>query len=177
MNSESRVTIIDQVYLENQQLVDLLRRSKEISLLNVAESHFRKSLLLSIASFFETRIRDSILEFVRTKSNDCVEVISFVRNKAVERQYHTYFDWKTGRNANSFFSLFGVEFKDSLGTEIEKAEELKKGMQAFLALGNSRNLLVHENFANYYVEQSAEEIYELYQKALLFVEFIEKRLS
>jgi hypothetical protein len=168
-------TIIDRVYADNLQLVELLKKNNEISLITVAEAHFRKGLVLSAASFFEARIREIILDFVKTKSNNCNEISCFVRNKAIERQYHTYFDWKSASNANSFLGLFGDDFKSAVAYAIDKDSNLKDGMQAFLYLGQTRNTLVHENFASFPLEQSSSEIYDLYKKALRFVDYLESR--
>lgn len=170
-------TIIDHFYQENLLLVGMLEQSHEISLLNIAESHFRKSLLLSAASFFETRVREIIIRFVTSKSCGCNEVISFVKNKAIERQYHTYFDWKTAKNANTFFSLFGDEFKNIAVAEINGTVELQEGMVAFLEIGKDRNTLIHENFASFPLEKTSLELYEMYQKAQKFVDYLEIRLT
>lgn len=170
-------SIIDLFYRENLQLVGMLEQSKEISLLNATELHFRKSLLLSAASFFETRVREIIIGFVASKANGCSEIIFFLKNKAIERQYHTYFDWKGAKNANTFFGLFGEEFKNSAVAEINKNPELQEGMLAFLEIGKGRNTLVHENFASFPVEKTSRELYELYQKAQKFVNYLETKLA
>ena len=94
-------------------MIDYLETNKEISLKIVADDNLKKVLLLSAASYFEDEIKDIILSFVEKNSNDNSMIKSFVKNKAVERQYHTYFDWGTG-NANRFFSLFGEEFNPTL---------------------------------------------------------------
>lgn len=173
----NQTTIIDSFYEDNRLLVSALEKSGEISLLNSVESHFRKSLVLCIASFFEMRIRESILAFVRAKSGGSEELFHFVRNKAIERQYHTYFNWKDGKNANTFLGLFGEEFKSKVTSELAAQSEIKQGMLAFLELGNTRNTLVHENFASFPIEKTASEIYDSYQQAQKFVQFLEEQLA
>lgn len=169
-------TIIDQLYRDNLQLREMLERTKEISLLNMAELHFRKSLLLSAASFFETRVREIIIAFVTSKANGCNEVIYFVKNKAIERQYHSFFDWKNATNANTFFSLFGETFKNAAVSEINATQELHDAMRAFLELGQVRNTLVHENFATVSLEKTANELYNMYRTAQKFVDYLEQKL-
>jgi RiboL-PSP-HEPN len=99
-----------------------------------------------------------------------------VKNKALARQYHTFFNWDA-RNANSFFGLFGGDFKDFMTAKVEDDSTLEAGIKAFLQLGDSRNELVHENFATFALDKTAEEIYELYKKALRFVEVFPMTLS
>ena len=67
---------------------------------------YKKSLLLSVASFFEATITKAIHDYVDKKSRQTPEIVAFVDNKAIKRQYHTFFSWD-GNNANQFFGLFG----------------------------------------------------------------------
>lgn len=86
-----------------------------------------------------------------------------------KRQYHTYFEWD-GKNANKFFALFGKDFKNQLVQKIKKEPTLDIALKAFLELGNMRNCLVHQNFANYTIDKTAKEVYDLYQEAMIFVQ-------
>ena len=88
-----------------------------------------------------------------------------------QRQYHTYFDWDE-KNANKFFSLFGSDFKDKISKKVEADEELTNSIIAFLELGSIRNKLAHLNFANYPLDKTADEIYNLYKNAKTFVDFL-----
>jgi RiboL-PSP-HEPN len=170
-------TVIDHFYNENYQLVSFLNDKNEISLLNIAELNFKKSLLLSAASYFETRIREIVINFVTSKSSGCEEIIFFVKKKAIERQYHTYFDWDNAKNANTFFALFGENFKNSAVYDIKSDSKLNTSVLAFLELGKQRNTLVHQNFASFPIEMTSLEIYTKYQEALKFVEYIENKLT
>ena len=82
-------TLIDDYRDLNQFL---MANGKVSESLTVAE-HYRKILLLSCASYYETRIVEIIKAFVTSKSCDS-RISEFVNNKAIQRQYHTYFDWK-----------------------------------------------------------------------------------
>jgi hypothetical protein len=169
-------TIIDKIYKDNQELINYLESQKEISLKIQFDTTFRKTLLLSAASYFEEEICKMIQEFVEKVSENNQYVVSLVKKKAIERQYHTYFDWD-GSNANQFFSLFGQAFKDKLKQEIDKDETLKSSVKAFLELGKTRNKLVHLNFASFYFEKTAEEIYKMYQESLVFVNFLRNNFN
>jgi len=52
---------------------------------------------------------------------------------------------------------------------IQKDEELRLAVGAFMELGRDRNRLVHEDFATFVLEKTAEEIYAQYKSALCFV--------
>lgn len=70
---------------------------------------FSKALAIAAASEFEVDLATIIIDFVNERSGNDLQVASFVKSKAVKRQFHTYFNWE-GANANQFFSLFGKEF-------------------------------------------------------------------
>jgi hypothetical protein len=92
-----------------------------------------------------------------------------VKNKAVSRQYHTWFSWEK-RNANQFFGLFGDEFRRPMVAKIDASPEMQKSIQAFLELGNERNKLVHQNYVGFPMEKTLNEIYQLHRDACLFVD-------
>ena len=168
--------IVGTRYKEFKEMIDYLETNKEISLKIVADDNLKKVLLLSAASYFEDEIKDIILSFVEKNSDDNLMIKSFVKNKAVERQYHTYFDWGT-RNANRFFSLFGDEFKNQAKGDVKDNSELEKSIRDFLEIGNLRNELVHGNFAVSHIEKTVEEIYELYRSAHQFIDYLSSKLT
>jgi hypothetical protein len=158
---------IDRLYSEAIATIGILERHSEWSLQIAAADHFRKALLLASASYFEEHVCNSVAMFVREQSKTAL-IENFVRNKAIERKYHTWFTWDK-KNANQFFGLFGKEFKAMMEDRVKKAPELQLAIAAFLELGNERNLLVHENYATFPMEKTLEEVYALYQRALPFV--------
>jgi HEPN superfamily RiboL-PSP-like protein len=167
--SMPEITPVDRLYREASEVVEALQKTPEVSLQLVAADHFRKSLLLAAASYFEHLICDCVVKFVRERSGGSTLVESFVRNKAIARQYHTWFQWE-GNNANQFFGLFGSDFKSAMGSRIREVEEMQSSVRAFLELGNERNRLVHQDYATFQMEKTLDEIYILYQSALKFVE-------
>ena len=102
-------TIVDRLYNQFGEIVDQMGDT-EITLRLTAEENFRKGLLLASASYFENRITETLLGMVSNATNNNLTVDEFFRNKAISRQYHTYFQWESS-NANSFFGLFGEGFK------------------------------------------------------------------
>lgn len=162
-------TIVDRLYLEYQDIVDNLG-TVELSLRNSAEETFRKSLLLAAASHFEREIQDHIMMVVRKYSSGDM-IVEFVRNKAIKRQYHTYFTWNR-RNANDFFGMFGEGYKSYMIDQVQADQTYERSIRAFLELGNERNRLVHQDFGNFPLEKTSEEIFDLYKRARLFVDSI-----
>jgi coenzyme F420-reducing hydrogenase alpha subunit len=169
-------TIIDKIYKDNQDLLNYLENKQEISLKILFDATFKKTLLLSAASYFEEEICKMVQEFVERATQNDKYIVALVKKKAIERQYHTYFQWD-GNNANTFFSLFGEEFKEKLKKEIDTDEILKSSVKAFLELGATRNKLVHLNFASYPLDKTAEEIFTLYKTALVFINFLNKHFN
>ena len=176
MESVMAETIIDSLYSEFSDLLKFLDEAKEISLRSTVDSTFKKTLALSAASYFEEELRNLLLKFVDKTTNSNILLVSLVKNKAIARQYHTFFDWR-GNNANSFFSLFGDDFKQSAIEDVRADENLKESIRAFLELGNTRNELAHLNFANMEFNKTAEEVYGQFKSARRFLEYIEKKLN
>lgn len=170
---------MDRIYQDNLDLLKFLEEKNEPSFMIQFNTIFTKTMLLSSASYFEHEICRMIQVFIerKTQNDDCI--ISIVKQKAIERQYHTYFGWKDWQsgNVNSFFSLFGQAFKDQRSKEVKDNDKLKSAVKAFLEIGNERNKLVHQNFADCTVEKTAEEVYELYKQATLFIDFLDGQFS
>jgi hypothetical protein len=162
-------TVVDRLYREFRELVDILAQASETSLTVTADDCFRKILLLSAASLFETAVTDIIHAFVSetTNRNECV--VEFVRRKALARQYHTLFDWDK-RNAGKFFGLFGDTLKTAMEARTKSDEEFAFAVAAFLELGGERNRLVHQNLGQLSLEKTADEIFQLYQRATVFID-------
>ena len=169
MNQETPGTIVDLLFADHQSLALHLLGAGEVSLLNNVDGNFRKTLLRSAASYFEHALTESLTSIFSEKTNRAKPIVEFVRNKAIARQYHTYFKW-SGHNANQFFGLFGSTFRSFMSELVDADSGLDDSIKAFLELGRLRNELVHQNFANFHLEKTAQEIYELYGKAHGFIE-------
>jgi hypothetical protein len=152
-------TIIDKQYANGIALISFLKSQQEITMSNEAENNFIKNILLSAASYFEKEISEIVIEFAKTHSDNDELVVSIIRAKAIKRQYHTYFDWEKANNANSFFALFGDDFKNKMANRVKVEQTLDASIKAFLQLGQERNKLVHQNFAEIVIDKTAEEIY------------------
>lgn len=164
-------TVVDDLHESFAGLLSVLDEAGEVSLRAVADENFRKSLLLAAASYFEHRMTDTVMSFVEDATNRNVLVAALVRNKAVSRQYHTWFQWE-GSNANSFFGLFGSDFRDFMRQRVKTDDELDGSVRAFLELGRERNRLVHQDFGTFPLEKTTQEIHTLYMRAMLFVDAV-----
>src|SRR5436190_4771399 len=103
-------TIVDRLHAEFNALVTYLDAGAQPSLRNTAEETFRKALLISAASYFESQLTDTLISFARHSTHPATPIPEFIRNKALTRQFHTLFNWEA-KNANQFFGLFGEGFR------------------------------------------------------------------
>lgn len=160
-----------QKFINNyHELYDFLMLQGMVSESIEVNNHYRKILLLSCASYYESQITDIIQKFVKKYSEDD-RVFDFINNKAIQRQYHTLFDWKSS-NINSFLGLFGTDFKQKIVNEIKADNNLQECIDAFLTIGDERNKMVHENFLEYKLEKTFEEIVSLHNKATSLIAYL-----
>ena len=164
------MTVVDELY-ENFTEVLTKLPGDEISLYNTASEMFRKGLLLAAASFFEKQLVALLMTHVSQWSGNNQVLNEFVRIKAIERQYHTYFDWDRPQ-ANKFFSLFGEDFKTFMVQRVKKDVSLAGSVKAFLEVGLERNRMVHQDFGNFSLEKTTDEIFQLYKEAMPFFDHL-----
>lgn len=163
--------IVESLYSEFKYLNSLLVESGEISSITVADDNFRKSLLLAAASYFEKMMTGHVLSFAYEIAGDNHILAALIQQKAINRQYHTWFAWdKT--SANSFFSLFGTPFSTLAKNEVKNNQALDDSIRSFLSLGAERNRLVHQDYGNFTLEKTTDEIFDLFNKSLIFVEWV-----
>lgn len=60
--------------------------------------------------------------------------------------------------------------------KVKADNKLDESIKAFLEIGNERNKMVHQNFAEIIIDKTAEEIYKLYQTALYFIDTMKTEL-
>jgi hypothetical protein len=166
---------VDGLYRDTKAVVEYLGSQGELSFSTATSASLRKVLLLSAASYFEQRLQQIIIDFAGERTSSDSALLSLIQKKAIARQYHTYFDWDSN-NANSFFSLFGSEFREHMMQHVTADTSLGIAIRSFLELGRLRNALVHLDFAVYNLDHTFDEIYALYQQADVFVECLPQRL-
>jgi hypothetical protein len=163
-------TSVERLYDEAVAVLNVLRQHDgEVSLVLAAADSLRKGLLIGAASYFESRVCSIVISFVSRTAHRSILVEQLVRNKAIARQYHTWFSWGKA-NANQFFGLFGEGFKANMSDRVKESDPLRDSIAAFMELGTQRNSLIHQDYASFPMDKTLDEIYELYKSATLFVE-------
>lgn len=162
------LTIIEGIFSNQRLVIDMLR-PEDISLSIDTDALLTKALVLAAASEMESRVTNTIRAYVREIAGADHPMEAFLVNQALERKYHTLFDWNK-RNANSFFGKFGESVKEHALAAISNDDELRQAVVAFLELGNERNTIVHENFAAFSYPKTPEEVIDRYRQASLFCE-------
>jgi len=161
---------IERQYQDAKELYNYLMKSEEVSFASYIEGVYKKVLLLSAASFFEYEITSLIKKFAQRASKSDMRLVTLVEKKALARQYHTLFDWDS-TNTNKFWGLFGDTTKTKAKERIDKNDKLAQAEKDFLGLGKLRNSLVHENFSEYDVNITLQEIYDKYKSACKLIDF------
>lgn len=168
--------VVDILYSGCRELDQFLLSNNELSLKIYADANLRKNLLLASASYFEKEVTDSILKFARNIAHEDERLIAFIEKKALSRQYHSMFDWNSN-NCNAFLGLFGEQFKKDFTRTIAENSELGEAVRAFIEIGQERNRMVHQDFGQYTLEKTPDEILILHKKAKIFVEALKIHLN
>ena len=159
---------IDELWNDHNDLAGYLQSNNQLGLHSRVHDSFRKTLIIAAASYFEVQLTETIVGLYGSAGHGAGVLAEFVRRQAIERRFAQLFQWKE-RNANSFYSLFGRDFADHMKQKIRSDQCLDDSVKAFLEIGNLRNQLVHENYADFRLEKTVDEIYELYRTALYFL--------
>lgn len=166
--------LVLRIKADHDRLMSLLLAT-EPSLAIAMEATLSKTLLVSGASHVEFALQDIIEQYYRDVTGNNEMAVQFVRNKAISRQYHTYFQWD-GSNANGFFGLFGHDFKLRAQGRIKADSELASAVANFLELGSLRNQMIHGNYASFTLAKTADEIAQLFAGAVRFLVMLEPLL-
>ncbi len=165
---------IEEIWNDHKELTDFLQSHNQLSLLTRVEGAFSKTLIVAVASYFEVRLTQVIIDLFREATDGAEALAEFVRNQAIGTRFAQLFDWGgergSSRNANSFYVLFGREFRENMRARVEGNQSLDNSVQAFLEIGNLRNLVVHRNYADFPLDKTVEEIFELYQSGIRFLD-------
>jgi hypothetical protein len=174
---------VEVLHKEYSDIIQFLDANRQPSFSSDLNRHFKKNLILSAASYFEHELQSILVDFVSKASNTNSKIVSFFKRKAIGMQYHTYFSWgeknapdRPGKNANTFFSLFGDDFKNECEQEIKANEDLDNSIKSFLEIGHLRNILVHSNFAAVNIDnKTSEDINSLFNNGLGFLSFLKSK--
>ncbi|WP_023270162.1 HEPN domain-containing protein [Acinetobacter gyllenbergii] len=150
-------------------LSELIRSESDlISFYTNYNNIFPKLFAVAAANFFEKYICDLIiLTFCDQKSL----FSEFISNQALERKYHSMFNWKES-NANQFYGLFGETFKEHMKSLLKHNTLMKDNEKEFMFLGKVRNEIVHKGISTYNLNKTASEINTTFEKSILFITFL-----
>lgn len=166
---------VERIHGELVALRELVAQAQSPSDLNAFDVLAAKSLLLAAASHFERQLCDGI-EKAASETGAGAPIVNFISKQALERKFHTLFDWKKS-NINSFLGLFGPEAKKVLDDEIQSDELLLAAVRDFIFIGGQRNLMVHNNFASFTLESSMREIWAKFENASRFANWFPMKLT
>ena len=159
-----------------RELVVQLVQNDELSLAITVNDVFTKMLLLSAASYCESRTIDILIKLYEDRCGGGKTALAeFVKSQALNRKYYQLFDWDA-RNTNRFFGMFGSGFREYMQAKLENNSEYKDRVKAFLELGKMRNEIVHENLATFNLGKNADEIFSLYRDSQLFLDMIDTEI-
>ncbi len=172
---------IDALWRDHVSLVEYLRGRGEWTLSGRVEEEFAKTLTIAAASYFEVELTEKIVGLY-SKATGGVEYLSeFVRRQAIGRRFAQLFNWdqngRPARNANSFYILFGGDFRDFMAGRVSQDTNLMDAVRAFIEIGSLRNNMVHGDYANFTLGKTAGEVHELYMKASLFLDDFPKAVD
>lgn len=166
---------VESFYRSHKELADFLIANGQPTFAADANENFRRSLILAVASFFEHEICEIVRSLPARHAQGNPFLTELVAQKAVARQYHTYFEWdKT--NANKFFAMFGAAYKASSQRKFDEDSDFKASVQAFLSLGETRNRMVHQNYLQFPLDLSSDDIIDKFRQARGFVEYVRETL-
>jgi hypothetical protein len=168
-------SLLQRLVDESDELRGFLSAQAQLSLLRSAEDNSRKALVLSAASLFEHRITEAILTYADRVSSSDGCVTSLIRNKAIKRQFHSFFEWEK-KKPGPFFTLLGEELGGTLKENCSRSPG-KEQIDAFLEVGYLCNCLVHQNYAEFHLDKSADDIRQLCESADRFVAHVEVLLA
>ncbi len=165
---------VEELLRDHRELVEYLESGNSLLLRDRAESAFAKTLLIAAASYFEGRLTQMIIDLYLEMTQGVEELAEFVKRQAIGRRFAQLFQWGSdespGRNANSFYILFGDGFSAHMKQRVQDNRDFDESVKAFLEIGNLRNQMVHENYADFQLNKTVEDVYSLYTRAARFVD-------
>ncbi|MGR3976853.1 hypothetical protein FW754_04070 [Acinetobacter sp. 1207_04] len=157
-------------YSEDNKILNsiLINHAELTSFYSGYNNLYTKSFLVACSNSFEKKWLDFLPNFL---SGDNPLTKNFIRTQAVDRKFHTMFDWKNN-SAGPFYGAFGEDFKKFIAGKIKADKYLKSKQDAFLELGKLRNLIVHEGIHNFNLQRDIKSVYELFNNSLDYSIFI-----
>ena len=125
--------------------------------------------MLSASSYFEIQIRAILLELYTKNCHGEYILTELVKAKILKRGYSGLFQWED-YDASGFFKLFGTGFNEYMQYKIANDCRLEDSIKAFIKIGGLRNGMIHQNLVMYSLDKTLDEVFDLYEKAVHFIE-------
>ena len=165
---------VEELLRDHRELVEYLESANSLLLRDRVESAFAKTLLIAAASYFEVRLTQMIIDLYLEITQGAEELAEFVKRQAIGRRFAQLFQWGSdgspARNANSFYILFGEGFSAHMKQRVQEDRDFDESVKAFLEIGNLRNQMVHEDYADFQLNKTVGDVYSLYIRAARFVD-------
>src|SRR5258708_2033077 len=162
-------TAIDRLVERQDAVLNFLRDSNQLSMALDFEDSYRKLLVMACGSLFESYLLAHIYDFARSSSD--IRVAEFVKNKALNPQYHTLFKWDAA-NVNQFLGVFGEAYKQRISTELNANVSLNQGVRDFLQIRAERNRLAHGILGEIAHDLTVQEIKDKFYSAWSFLQYL-----
>lgn len=153
---------------DNEVLGSLLPENVDLaSFYSNYNSLFTKAFTVACGNAFERKL---IKEIPIILSSENALALNFLQKQALDRKYHTLFEWKE-KNANKFFGLFGPDFKKYMMDVLKNDLTLKQQEKDFVELGELRNLIVHKGIDTYSLTSDLNTIKKMFDNSVEFAVF------
>lgn len=165
-----RIHLMYTDYIADNKIVNemLFQNTDLVSFYSNYNNLYTKMFLIACSNSFEKKWLEFLPNFL---GGDNPLTKSFIKTQAVDRKFHTMFDWKN-KSAGPFYGAFGDGFKKYVAAIIKSDDTLKAKEMAFLELGQLRNLIVHEGIHNYSLQRDIISIYNIFNESLDYSVFI-----
>jgi hypothetical protein len=160
---------VESLYEDFQELRSVV--ANDPSGLVALERTYPKVLVLASASYLEHRVKGVMSGLFQEHAPK--EFGEFMFTNAMVRGYHTLFNWdQQAKGVNGFFAAFGEDCKLRLRERLRNDAGFTDAAGSFIEMGQTRNTLVHNNYAEFQLDKTVNEILLLHQRARLFPEMI-----
>ena len=156
--------------LELEQLMP----AHDATILVDTRSAYAKAMVLAAGNWLERRTLFALLTFARDASRRPA-LVSFVKIRTLDRQFHTLFNWRSGK-VNSFLGTFGADFRDRVKKALQENEDILRASKDFMTLVADRNTLAHSSRLADEVDFTPLEVRNKFFNAASWVAWIGKFL-
>jgi hypothetical protein len=168
-------SFIDAFYQRHVEMHRYLMAQGEVSFASDLNTTFTRSLVLAIASYFEHELTAIMREVPVKHAAGNPFITAMLEKHVIAFKYHTWFDWKDLK-AGNFFALFGPDFKKAVEAKLKTSAADAEALMAFLQVGSLRNRLVHQNYVQFDITKTPEELHKEFHKALRFMAFVRENV-